>query len=104
LIGFYLEPFSLLFQNSTFSIQSVFEDMATEGDHENSDPRVATTFRNHDLQTNSTHVENKNELPGICASNSMLKKEWGEVLDARPILPKAAFFMGDLRDGLPMVR
>ena len=24
--------------------------------------------------------------------------------DARPLLPKAAFFMGDLRDGLPMVR
>jgi hypothetical protein len=23
--------------------------------------------------------------------------------DARPILPKAAFFLGDLRDGLPMV-
>ena len=27
---------------------------------------------------------------------------WEE--DARPLLPKAAFFMGDLRDGLPMVR
>lgn len=26
------------------------------------------------------------------------------VQDARPILPRAAFFMGDLRDGLPMVR
>jgi hypothetical protein len=25
------------------------------------------------------------------------------VVDARPILPLAAFFMGDLRDGLPMV-
>ena len=24
--------------------------------------------------------------------------------DARPLLPKASFFMGDLRDGLPMVR
>lgn len=31
-------------------------------------------------------------------------EDWGEVIDARPILPKAAFFMGDLRDGLPMVR
>lgn len=33
--------------------------------------------------------------------------EEGEQLgarDARPLLPKAAFFMGDLRDGLPMVR
>lgn len=26
-----------------------------------------------------------------------------EVVDARPILPIAAFYMGDLRDGLPMV-
>ena len=26
-----------------------------------------------------------------------------EVQDARPILPLAAFYMGDLRDGLPMV-
>lgn len=25
-------------------------------------------------------------------------------IDARPILPNASFFMGDLRDGLPMVR
>jgi hypothetical protein len=25
------------------------------------------------------------------------------IVDARPILPLAAFFMGDLRDGLPMV-
>ena len=24
-------------------------------------------------------------------------------IDARPLLPKAAFFIGDLRDGLPMV-
>ena len=32
--------------------------------------------------------------------------EWGDipqVVDARPILPLAAFYMGDLRDGLPMV-
>ena len=27
-----------------------------------------------------------------------------QVVDARPILPLAAFYMGDLRDGLPMVR
>jgi hypothetical protein len=31
-------------------------------------------------------------------------QELWEVPDARPLLPKAAFFMGDLRDGLPMVR
>ena len=38
------------------------------------------------------------------ASTSFMDEDWGEVVDARPILPKAAFFMGDLRDGLPMVR
>ena len=27
----------------------------------------------------------------------------GPFIDARPILPKAAFFLGDLRDGLSMV-
>jgi len=27
-----------------------------------------------------------------------------KVKDARPLLPKAAFFIGDIRDGLPMVR
>lgn len=27
---------------------------------------------------------------------------WESAHDARPILPKAAFFLGDLRDGLPM--
>ena len=35
-------------------------------------------------------------------SNSYIDEDW-EVVDARPILPKAAFFMGDLRDGLSMV-
>eukprot|EP00934_Nitzschia_sp_Nitz4_P002803 Nitzschia sp. Nitz4//scaffold54_size114964//104087//105212//NITZ4_003872-RA/size114964-augustus-gene-0.24-mRNA-1//-1//CDS//3329554414//2793//frame0 len=28
---------------------------------------------------------------------------WDVAADARPLLPKAAFFMGDLRDGLPML-
>jgi hypothetical protein len=40
------------------------------------------------------------ELPH--PSNSDVEEDW-EVVDARPILPKAAFFMGDLRDGLSMV-
>lgn len=35
---------------------------------------------------------------GIAAA----QRSW-EAPDARPVLPKAAFFMGDLRDGLPMV-
>jgi hypothetical protein len=32
--------------------------------------------------------------------------QWEEepIHDARPLLPKASFFLGDLRDGLPMVR
>ena len=33
-----------------------------------------------------------------------VETEWGiPVQDARPLLPKASFFLGDLRDGLPMV-
>jgi hypothetical protein len=31
------------------------------------------------------------------------RSDISHVVDARPILPLAAFFMGDLRDGLPMV-
>ena len=34
------------------------------------------------------------------------EEDWSDipqVVDARPILPLAAFYMGDLRDGLPMV-
>jgi hypothetical protein len=43
----------------------------------------------------------------ISATNeSFDEEEWDlqPAPDARPILPKAAFFLGDLRDGLPMVR
>ena len=33
-----------------------------------------------------------------------VETDWGNpVQDARPLLPKASFFLGDLRDGLPMV-
>jgi hypothetical protein len=45
------------------------------------------------------------ERPGLPNQPSIpptIEEDW-EVIDARPILPKAAFFMGDLRDGLPMV-
>lgn len=38
------------------------------------------------------------------AHSSFDEENWEQVQDARPILPNAAFFMGDLRDGLPMVR
>lgn len=33
------------------------------------------------------------------------KRQWTsqDIVDARPILPSASFFMGDLRDGLPMI-
>jgi hypothetical protein len=51
---------------------------------------------------NSTE-ERHGSLPNPHSSPSYMDEDWGEVVDARPILPKAAFFMGDLRDGLPMV-
>ncbi|KAG7360397.1 major facilitator superfamily transporter [Nitzschia inconspicua] len=44
-------------------------------------------------------------MPEGCSSFAGLKEKgasW-EAFDARPLLPKAAFFMGDLRDGLPML-
>jgi hypothetical protein len=47
------------------------------------------------------------ETHGLATTNeSFDEEEWDlqPAPDARPILPKAAFFLGDLRDGLPMVR
>jgi hypothetical protein len=35
--------------------------------------------------------------------NNVEKNGYTALHDARPILPKIAFFLGDLRDGLPMV-
>jgi hypothetical protein len=31
------------------------------------------------------------------------QETWEQVNDARPVLPKASFFLGDVRDGIPMV-
>lgn len=45
------------------------------------------------------NAQQQQQAPAVASD-----EDWGEVIDARPILPKAAFFMGDLRDGLPMVR
>jgi hypothetical protein len=47
------------------------------------------------------------ETDGIAATTESFDEEEWDVQpapDARPLLPKAAFYMGDLRDGLPMVR
>lgn len=46
---------------------------------------------------------NHNDHQSALSKGSIYEEEW-EVFDARPILTKASFFMGDLRDGLPMVR
>jgi hypothetical protein len=53
-----------------------------------------------DEQSHANHDAQAQEPPH--PSNSYVEEDW-EVVDARPILPKAAFFMGDLRDGLSMV-
>ena len=41
---------------------------------------------------------------GSFAGSFIEQTSWeAKAEDARPLLPRAAFFMGDLRDGLPMV-
>jgi hypothetical protein len=42
------------------------------------------------------------QTPSAPAGIAPIDEQWAP--DARPLLPKAAFFLGDLRDGLPMVR
>jgi hypothetical protein len=50
--------------------------------------------------TNDRSAPSTQDLPDV--DDMSAQGPW-EVPDARPLLPKAAFFMGDLRDGLPMV-
>lgn len=83
--------------------------MYMHGDHqiEHEGPFPSANAAMHTSQTeppcgNSTE-DHYSSLPGPQNSTSNVDEDWGEVIDARPILPKAAFFMGDLRDGLPMV-
>jgi len=59
-------------------------------------------------------VRNENRLSGnqtkdvfrqfSPTSNNSIKASSFDIVDARPILPIVSFFMGDLRDGLAMVR
>ena len=58
------------------------------------EPREETIPR----QTKEQQTSLKDEEQGV-------DEEWGlPVQDARPLLPLASFWIGDLRDGLPMVR
>lgn len=64
--------------------------------------KLAQLGRNQKWEaTNNCHQQ------GIISKGSWVSQQsWVApeiVPDARPLLPKAAFFMGDMRDGLPMV-
>ena len=65
----------------------------------------------HDDDYKSAKVEN-NDTSNILSETAPVQHQSGVgeasseqqwCRDARPLLPRAAFFMGDLRDGLPMV-
>jgi MFS family permease len=65
---------------------------------------------NHHHQQHQHHYDDHGDYCMDRACNSMSNsiihhpgRPWSEASDARPLLPKAAFFMGDLRDGLPML-
>ena len=60
------------------------------------DQRQETTRRQTTSVTEKTSWQDEEEA---------VDSEWGIPLqDARPLLPLASFWIGDLRDGLPMVR
>lgn len=60
------------------------------------------------MQASEKSLANNEESSIDCVPShdwvELPQASWEAVSDARPLLPKAAFFMGDLRDGLPMVR
>ena len=58
-------------------------------DHEKSDPSSPSLLQSYSF------------AGAVSLAGSIIEQK---AEDARPLLPKAAFFMGDLRDGLPMVR
>lgn len=67
------------------------------GIHRNAEDSSIT---NCSLRRAATPISPSEEGPQI------RQEDWDqrcEIVDARPILPRAAFYMGDLRDGLPMV-
>lgn len=78
-------------------------------DHDGGEP----TFCTGDEEGNTIIMSGRRRSRYPEATSSLSSKyegqgietEWGmQIQDARPILPKASFFLGDLRDGLPMVR
>jgi MFS family permease len=60
--------------------------------------------RHHHDNNNSNHNNNNNNssCPSLYAPDGT-RNTAHQVNDARPLLPKISFFMGDLRDGLPMI-
>ena len=56
---------------------------------------------NNEAQENNGDLKRTRSQDSSVSSNSQLREK---AFDALPYLPKAAFFMGDLRDGLPMER
>jgi hypothetical protein len=61
-----------------------------------------TTEESHDEGNASSAPTIDRQSLSAHAGLAPIDEQWAP--DARPLLPKAAFFLGDLRDGLPMVR
>jgi hypothetical protein len=80
----------------------MMNDQGQRGATMRQDPRQASWW-DHEPTNGSSRQEHQSTNSND-EDDDYHDEDWGEVLDARPILPKAAFFMGDLRDGLPMVR
>ena len=71
------------------------------------DSMSVTTTTTGNAKINSVKPDPRQTSPKTSSSyydEQTITQDWGRNLtDARPLLPLASFFLGDLRDGLPML-
>ena len=65
---------------------------------------IATGRKDGNTPKRTSNYENEKSNDVQHQQLPEVETDWGiSGQDARPLLPKASFFLGDLRDGLPMV-
>ena len=85
-------------------------DEDNDGNDDDGDIASPTTTTSHSLikgwNNNDVSFDDQSVETLQTALDEMINQDhhpFGKVRDARPILPKIAFCMGDIRDGLAMV-
>eukprot|EP00550_Attheya_septentrionalis_P006071 CAMPEP_0198296886 /NCGR_PEP_ID=MMETSP1449-20131203/34359_1 /TAXON_ID=420275 /ORGANISM="Attheya septentrionalis, Strain CCMP2084" /LENGTH=627 /DNA_ID=CAMNT_0043997623 /DNA_START=204 /DNA_END=2084 /DNA_ORIENTATION=+ len=70
---------------------------------EDSDVGSASDVPQSPSQSPSSDNNNNNYRQQQSPTSIRGQETWEQVNDARPVLPKASFFLGDVRDGIPML-